>query len=194
MEYIKLHWSKHPCYTKEWYEWRVRGKSKEWIAQELEINYEASVTGRVYPRFAHIPMGDCIFGKYDYDPYLPLYCAIDNSHGGNDNHAIILMQTTPNGKIRIIDSHEFPSRTTIDECASLLARVPIGTHSDESLEFLARLNNYKTPIFIADPYDSKSTWNDTSIIKIYRAYGIALTLPERSKPVQERIRVCQMNM
>lgn len=39
-----------------------------------------------------------------------------------DNHAVIFAQTTPEGKIRIIDSVQFPSLTSNDEAASLLSK------------------------------------------------------------------------
>lgn len=61
MKHIRLHWSLNPMYTKEWYEWRTKAMTAEQIAQELEISYDASVTGRVYPRFANRPTGDCVF-------------------------------------------------------------------------------------------------------------------------------------
>lgn len=194
MKHIRLHWSLNPMYSREWYEWRTRAMTVEQIAQELEISYDASVTGRVYPRFANIPTGDCRFGHYEYDPYLPLYCSIDHSHGGTDNFAIILAQTTANGTIRIIDSIQLPSYTTIDECASLLARQPKWKLDDEAMSFNERTREYKTPIFIGDPYDSNATWNDTSIWKIFRNWGITLNLPDRKKWIQDRIRVCQLNM
>lgn len=194
MTYIRLHWSLHPFYTKEWYEWRTKSMTQEQIAQELEINYDASVTGRVYPRFAWLPAGDCTFKRFEYDPYSPLYCSIDNSHWGNDNHAIIFAQVASNGKIRIIDSLQLPSFTTINECASLLARQPVWKFDDEALSFLDRIKDYNIPIFIADPYDSNSTWDDTSISKIYRNYGITINTPDRKKMIQDRIRVCQLNM
>jgi hypothetical protein len=194
MKYVRLHWSLNPFYNKEWYEWRTKAMTTEQIAQELEISYDASVTGRVYPRFANIPAWDCKFWNYEYDPYLPLYCSIDNSHGWTDNHAIILAQTTSNGLIRIIDSLQLPSYTTIEECASLLAKTPKWRFDDEALNFLNRTKEYKQPIFIGDPYDSESTWNDTSISKIYYNYGLTLNLPDRKKWIQDRIRVCQLNM
>lgn len=194
MEFCKLHWSLNPFYTKEWYEWRTKSMTPEQIAQELEINYDVSVAGRVYPRFANIPIWDCKFYNFDYDPYLPLFCSIDNSHWWNDNHAIILAQTSSNWFIKIIDSLQLPSFTTIDECASLLSKQPKWKFDDEAMYFLDRYKNYKTPIFIADPYDTKSTWNDTSIIKIYRNYWITLNVPDRTKTIKERIRLCQINM
>jgi len=194
MKMLTIHWSKHPFYTQDWYDWRTKAMTPEQIAQELEISYDASVTGRVYPRFANMPIWDCMFGTYKYDPYLPLYCSIDHSHGGTDNFAIILAQTTSNWKIRIVDSLQLPSLTTIDECASLLWRQPIGQLDDEAVGFLERYKEYKMPVFIWDPYDSNSTWNDTSISKIFRNYGITLNTPDRKKGIQDRIREAQINM
>ena len=40
---IRLHWSLNPMYTAEWYADKTRGMLPEQIAQELEINYDASV-------------------------------------------------------------------------------------------------------------------------------------------------------
>lgn len=48
------------------------------VAQELDINYNVSLPGRVYPQF-NAP--NVSFGNYIYDNSLPLYCSIDNSHG-----------------------------------------------------------------------------------------------------------------
>jgi hypothetical protein len=41
----------------------------------------------VYPEFKYTPE------RIEYNPLLPLYIAIDNSHGGADPHAIIIAQT-----------------------------------------------------------------------------------------------------
>lgn len=48
--------------------------AREKIAQELEIDYNTAVEGRVYPDFPTKPVD--IF--YDLDK--PLYIAMDNSH------------------------------------------------------------------------------------------------------------------
>ena len=194
MKHIRLHRSLNPFYTKEWYEWRTKAMTPEQIAQELEISYDASVEWRVYPRFANMPIWDCSFWKYDYDPYLPIYCGIDHSHGWSDPFAINIVQTTSNWKIRIIDSLQLPSYTTIDEAASLLAKQPMWKLDDEAFKFLERFKEYNTPIFVWDPYDTNSTFNDTSISKIFRNWGITLNVPQRNKWIAERIRICQQNM
>lgn len=48
--------------------------TKEKIAQELDIAYDTSVIGRVYPEFS----GEK--SPIEYNDRLPLYVSIDNSH------------------------------------------------------------------------------------------------------------------
>ena len=73
--------------------------SKEKIAQELEIDYNTAIEGRVYTEFK-----DSNVWKLTYDPVKPLYVWIDNSHAGNDPHAIVIAQTDPeNHFIDVID-------------------------------------------------------------------------------------------
>lgn len=44
------------------------------IAQELDINYNVAIVGRVYPEFS------TQVNELAYDMTKPLYVAIDNSH------------------------------------------------------------------------------------------------------------------
>ena len=46
------------------------------IAQELEIDYDVAVVGRVYPDFPSEATPDL-----KYNPDLPIFVGIDNSHG-----------------------------------------------------------------------------------------------------------------
>jgi len=48
--------------------------SRESIAQELEIDYNTAIVGRVYTDFPKES------SPITYDPEKPLYVAIDNSH------------------------------------------------------------------------------------------------------------------
>ncbi len=41
--HIRLHWSLHPYYDQERYASKIRGKTPESIAAELEINYNVAV-------------------------------------------------------------------------------------------------------------------------------------------------------
>jgi hypothetical protein len=83
---LRYHWTDHPYYDQDWYKEKIKGKNKETIAQEYEISYNTAIVGRVYPDFPTEPM------VLLYDSTKPLYVAIDNSHGGGDPNAVIVMQ------------------------------------------------------------------------------------------------------
>jgi len=71
---LRYHWSDHPLYDTKRYEWKIRGMSKEKVAQELEIDYNTAVVGRVYDNFPtkHVTL------EYKIDK--PMYVWMDNSH------------------------------------------------------------------------------------------------------------------
>jgi len=73
IEKIRLHWKDHPLKTQEWYEKEKQSRTKLDIAKELEISYEDSVTGAVYPGFTRA----ATFGEYKYNPKYPLYTSWD---------------------------------------------------------------------------------------------------------------------
>ena len=65
--------------------------------------------------------------------------------------------------------------------------------------FYSRYMTYKPATFIADPYDTHTTWNDTSISKEYAKFGIALTTPQTlmgasGSKIEEQIRITQTNL
>jgi len=200
IDWVTLHWSLHPLYDQAWYDWKTAWMTPEKIAQELEISYNASVEWAVYKRFHPKPVWDIEIGDFRYDYTLPLYCSIDNSHWGTDNHAIIVFQTTPLWKIRIIDTIQLPSKTSITECASFLAKQPIAwfVMDDYTFNFFSKWKTYKPAVFIADPYDTHTTWNDTSISKEYAKFGINLVTPMTvmgtKGNVAEQIRITQSNL
>lgn len=195
---ISLHWSLHPYYTEKWYKWYCSSRSPEEIEQELEINYTISVQGRVYREFFPAPIGKIIIGEeYDYDPTAPLYCVIDNSHGWTDPHAVILFHVNKHGEIIIFDCLEV--NCSITEMASILARRPVGgTFGNNVLSFYERYAKYRQATFIADPNDTHSKWNDTSIASEYAKVGIILTVPNILRglhgQVDEQIRLVRQNI
>ena len=71
---LRYHWTDHPLYDSKRYEWKIKGMTPEEIAQELEIDYNTAVRGRVYTDFATEAV------ELRYNPDKPLYVAIDNNH------------------------------------------------------------------------------------------------------------------
>lgn len=175
---LRYHWSDNPLYTKEWYKWKIQGMTPEKIAQELEIDYNTAIVGRVYEWFPKDPM------VLVYDPNKPLYIAMDNSHGGSDPNAIIVMQ--PDGVYwNIIDYVEYKS--TPEDSAYFLTCQPRMQIEDFMYNFMERYKNYnwKKAVFISDPYDTKSAlWNST-ILDDYRKVGINLVLPQERKKEEQ---------
>lgn len=199
IEGLRYHWTEHPFYNTAWHEWYCRGKSEEAIAQELEIDYNVAVKGRVYQNFKSLESGgDVTFGDFEYNPSLPVYYSIDNSHGWSDPHAVIVWQTDyKTDKWTVIDWIEV--NCSVDEMAEFLAKQPRqGFHMDDEVyEFYQRYLNYKKGIYIADPYDTDSTINDATIRQKYAKVGIHLYKKDsdlKQSTVEQRIQDTKSNL
>lgn len=178
VRYHKCHRSEHPLYTKEWYAWKTKWMTKEQIAQELEIDYNVAIQGRVYGNFhwqTH---------SVDYDPTKPLYVVIDNSHGWADPNAVIVMQpNTSNQYWDIIDS--LTIKCDIPDIANILAWAPKIPLNDIELAFLNRYQDYnwRQATFVSDPYDTHSKIVNNHhpdwmvIFDEYSKVGIHLNVP-----------------
>jgi hypothetical protein len=124
---FRSHWTDHPLKNDMWAK-AERAKANyddtTW-AQEQEIDYSASTSGRVYPQFmpdsageqwAHVQSGD----YFEYDHYYPVLLGID--FGFSDPHSVIFVQEkpclpnwkTPWGSMFIV-FEEFEKREMSDE-------------------------------------------------------------------------------
>lgn len=186
IKWLRYHRSDHPLYTQERYKNKTASMDKVTIAQELEIDYDTAVVGRVYESFPTKSV------DVKYDPLKPLYISLDNSHGGTDPNAVIVCQ--PDWVYRnIIDYVEYNS--TPEDSAYFLWGTPKMVMNNIMIEFLDRYKkyDYKRAIFIADPYDTKSAMGNSTILDDYRKVGINLMIPEeRSK--QEQILKTRTNL
>lgn len=159
---LRYYWSEHPKYwadlkkgdwdwpyTSPWFEWKIKGMTPEKIAQELEIDFNTALEGRVYPEYKWETWDN------EYDPTKPLYVWIDNSHGWTDPHAIVIAQTDHHF-INIIDCIQI--NCSIPDMVNFMAWAPKMQLTNAELDFLSRYRNYnwKMATFIADPYDSNS--------------------------------------
>jgi hypothetical protein len=73
---IRLHWKLHPDKTEAWYKEQQKRRSKAEIAQELDIDYAASVTNKAFESWnpsIHIIDN----GRFKYTPDLPLELTCD---------------------------------------------------------------------------------------------------------------------
>ena len=178
IKWLRYHRTDHPLYSQERYKKKTASMDAVTIAQELEIDYDTAVKGRVYSDFPK-DATDVI-----YDPSKPLFIAIDNSHWGTDPNAVLVAQQ--NGVYwNIIDCIEF--RSTPIDSAHYLRATPKMQMNNIMDEFMNRYKeyDYTRATFISDPYDTMSAmWNST-ILDDYKSVWINLMLPqERSKKEQ----------
>lgn len=165
-----LHWRQHPLKDEAWYENEKKRRTEEEVAQELDINYNKSVTGRVYPGFDEWNFNET--QKYNKDE--PLFVSWD--FGLSDETALIWLQVNREGTVRIIDSFQ-KSGVGIDFF------VPFVTgeiksfrkykYTDEEFEKIEAHKGWQDAIHYGDPTgDNMSQTSRTSVIKQLREIGI----------------------
>ena len=124
---LTLHWRQHPLKTTTWYEAEKARRTPENIASELDISYDKSVQGRVYPEWEMIKKGD-----FNYQPGWPLYTSWDF---GLDGTALIWWQRNPNGNWRVIDCYSNANKTIdfyVPWCTGVIASgLPYGYTEDD---------------------------------------------------------------
>jgi hypothetical protein len=97
-----LHWSLHPKKTREWYENRKKTMEPHQIAQELDIDYDASATGRVYKGFEkHLHVAK---HEIEINPWAEQFITWD--FGIADSMTMIFGQITPEGVIECYACYE----------------------------------------------------------------------------------------
>lgn len=97
---LSLHYNQHALKNKDWKK-RERAKVKytdESWAQEQEIDYATSTSGKVFPQFVtHYSKDEwchIVEGPYfEYDPMLPVYLSMD--FGSTDPNSCVYMQIKP---------------------------------------------------------------------------------------------------
>lgn len=70
IDVLRLHWKQHPLKDDQWYEYEKSRNSPETVAQELDISYNKSQTGRVYPEWNELTVS---MDYLPYNPEWPLY-------------------------------------------------------------------------------------------------------------------------
>lgn len=167
---VVLHWSRHPLKDQAWYENEKLRRTEEEVAQELDINYNKSVTGRVYPEFDEWNFNE----KQGYNKDEPLFVSWD--FGLRDETAIIWLQVNKEGTVRIIDAYQ-KSGVMIDFF------VPFVTgeiksfrkykYTDEEFRLIEDHKAWQDAIHYGDPTgDNMNQTSRTSVIKQLREMGI----------------------
>lgn len=166
--YLRLHWPLHPTFGDKlyfdeygnprspWYDSECkRASTPAEVSQELDIDYEASMAGKVFGEFN---MELHVDEDVAYDPLLPLYVSWDF---GLDQTAIIWVQNDPRKKRHyIIDEYVNDGRG----------------EGDNILHYIDIIDSkpYKKAIHFGDPHsgENRSLTSGQSNADILRKHGI----------------------
>lgn len=146
---ITLEYSLDPRKTQEWLDQQRERRSAEDFAREIMINWEASLSGIVYPEIKQ-----AVTGNYPYNPQWPLYMAWDF---GADGMALQWWQPNKdNGLMRLIDAYSNTDKP-IHFYFPFVGK-PIDStyqYSVEDIEAIEAVKSFKKAVHFGDPDVSK---------------------------------------
>lgn len=164
---ITLTYDMDPRKTKKWLDQQRERRSSEDFSREIMINWELSITGRVYPEIDNASVGDFPFMQME-----PLYCSWDF---GLDGVAFIFWQfNKSNGRWRMIDGY-----TNDDKPMPFYLPFfgkPIGSefnYTDDDLKAINQINQYPKATHFGDPdVKKRSILTGTSTKQLLSKAGI----------------------
>jgi len=152
---LTLPYNLDPRKTKKWLEIERGRRSEEDFAREIMINWETSLSGRVYPEIKYAKVGD-----YPYLHNKPLFCSWDF---GLDGVAIQWWQYNNKKQKRLIDCY-FNTNKPISFYFPLfgIKKLKDGrklenlyTYNDDDLKAIEAVKAFKQPVHFGDPDVSK---------------------------------------
>lgn len=160
------------------------------MAKELDISYDDSVTGAVYPSFSKV----VTFGKFEFDPTMPLYTSWDF---GRDMTAILWIQhDVKNDRHIIIDAFQKSKDEMEDIEIDFFTAFFLGleiqgfNYTEGEIELIAKHSPWKNKYIdhFGDPYNagSKTINTKSSIADKLKEKGIHLHW-KTGTTVEERI-------
>ena len=165
---VTLNYNLDPRKNKKWLDEQRERRSTEDFGREIMVNWETSITGRVYPEIE-----SAAYGSFPFLVNQPLYCSWDF---GLDGVAIIFWQQNPaNGKWRVIDC--FESQDKPIEWYFPLFGKPLDSkfqYTDDDLKAISQISQYPRAIHFGDPDVKKrsiltgtSTRTELEKVKVY---------------------------
>lgn len=182
--HLRIHWSLHPLKDEAWYEQQKARMTVEELAQEVDLSYQRSVTGLVYPTWRDVPKGN-------YPPVegWPLYASID--FGVADPTAIIWWQRDPVTKrVRMIDCYANNGKPIDFYVPFLTGEIPSGwpheyTHHER--EKIAIHATWGRPVIFGDPAGAqRSQESARSVFDRLREFGIYIVTNTKANDFYSR--------
>lgn len=186
-----LHWTQHPKKDEIWYKEQQRRRSKDDVASELDISYDKSVRGKVYPMWSDIPTGD-----FSYRQNLgPL--AVSWDFGIGDATTLIWWQfNVETKKWRAVDCYSssgWPIDFYLPFVTGKVTSDIVGKYSESELALIACHARWAAPVaHRGDPAgNQRNLVNGLSVIDALRKSGIAVECRPQVNTFEARKRLTQ---
>lgn len=188
---MTLHWRLHPNKTQQWYEAECERRTEEEVAQELDINYNKSVKGRVYPEFCERNYLEF----EDYKPTQPLYVAWDFGTTTGNAMALLWIQIDKtDNTVRVIDAYQ-KEGVTVDFFIPFITGivksrpgVPGYQYDDNELHKILKHKNWQAAIHVGDPTgNTTDRGRGTSHIQDLRKENIIVNVNYKEFDLKTRI-------
>lgn len=185
IDVVTLPWHLVPGRDQEWYraECEKLGNNPALIAQELDISYDRSVEGLVYPGWQDVPKG-----HYPFQEGWPLFVAID--FGIADPTALVWAQRDPrSGRVRLIDCYQNRGKPADFYIPFVTGAIPSDcpyTYTPEELAKISEHATWGTPVVFGDPAGrARSQTTGESVLDVWRKHGVHIV----TKPEAQRFEV-----
>ena len=176
---LTLHWKEHPLKNEEWYNYECARRTEEEVAQELDISYQRSREGRVYPEWNDSNVEE---GVFEYDPHKPLYVSWD--FGRSDDTAIIWSQIDDDNSIVILDTYKNSGKIIEFYVPFVTGIIPsdLYKYTKEDVEVIQEHSAWSRGIHFGDPAGrfSNQVTNDT-VIDVLKSHNITVNYNDRWK-------------
>jgi hypothetical protein len=153
---ITLTYKLDPRKNKSWLEDQRKRRSTEDFNREIMVNWETSITGRVYPEIENAAYGD-----FPFFPNQPLYCSGD--YGLDGTCFIFWQQNKANGKWRIVDG--YVNEGKVIQFYFPLFGKPIDSkfvYTDDDLKAITEISQYPQAIHFGDTDVKKKSFIKSS--------------------------------
>jgi len=184
IDVLTLHWKRHPLKDQAWYDYECSRRTPEQVAQELDISYNKSQEGRVYPEWNddNVETGD-----FPYDPMLPLYVGWD--FGASDDTAIIWVQKDDRGKLHVIDTYSNNGKTIDFYVPFITGILPSDgyKYTKKDLDCISFHKGWKKGTHFGDPagrFHNQVT--NTTVLSVLKDNGINVNFKDEWKEFQKR--------
>lgn len=183
IDVLTLHWKLHPLKDQRWYEFECERRTPEEVAQELDISYNKSQEGVVYPEWndEHVKQG-----FFEYQHHLPLYVGWD--FGKSDDTGIIWAQHV-DGRWRIVDAYRNNNKLIDFYIPFVTGVMPSDgyKYTKEDFEVIEKHKNWQRGTHFGDPagrFTSQVT--NQSVFTKLRDHGINVNFRDEWKGFQVR--------